>query len=155
MYKRILVPVDGSATAAAGLREALKLAKEQGSQVRIVHVVDEFLMVSPSVYGAVYDRFTEEMREAGKHVLSAAQDVAREAGVAAEALLIVGLGNPAGKRVLEAAKQFEADLIVCGTHGRRGLRRIVLGSDAEYMVRHSPVPILLVRYDDREEGSRE
>lgn len=155
MYKRILVPVDGSDTAAAGLREAIKLARQLGSQVRIVHVVDEFLMVSPSAYGAVYDRFTEEMREAGKHVLSAAQDLAREAGINVETQLIVGLGHPAGKRVLEAAKQFEADLIVCGTHGRRGLRRIVLGSDAEYMVRQSPVPILLVRYDDREEGSRE
>ena len=154
MYKRILVPVDGSETAAAGLREALKLAKEQGSQIRVVHVVDEFLMVSPSVYGAVYDQFTEQMREAGKHALSVAQTLAHEAGVDVEAQLIVAMGDPAGKRVLEAVKQWEADLIVCGTHGRRGLRRIVLGSDAEYMVRHSPVPILLVRYDDRKEGTR-
>ena len=153
MYKRILVPVDGSETASAGLREAIKLAKEQGSQIRIVHVVDEFLMVSPSVYGAVYDQFTEQMHEAGKHALAVAQGLAHEAGVTVESKLIVGLGNPAGKRVLEAVAQWGADLIVCGTHGRRGLRRIVLGSDAEYMVRHSPVPILLVRYDDRAGGN--
>jgi nucleotide-binding universal stress UspA family protein len=59
------------------------------------------------------------------------------------------MGRPAGELVIIAAKEWSADLIVCGTHGRRGLRRIVMGSDAEYIVRHAPVPILLIRQDGR------
>lgn len=145
MYKRILVPTDGSETANAGLREALRLAQEQGAQLRIVHVVDEFLVVSPELYGSVYDTITEQLRDAGAAVLAHAQSLAREAGVVAETQLMEAMGGPAGERVIKAAKDWPADLIVCGTHGRRGLRRIVLGSDAEFIVRQSPVPILLIR----------
>jgi nucleotide-binding universal stress UspA family protein len=145
MYKRILVPTDGSDTANAGLREALELVKEQGAQLRIVHVVDELMVVSPELYGSVYDRISEELRDAGRAVLDRAQSLARDAGIAAETQLIEAMGGPAGERVVKAAADWPADLIVCGTHGRRGLRRIVLGSDAEYIVRHSTVPILLIR----------
>ncbi len=145
MYTRILVPIDGSETANAGLREALKLAKEQGAQLRIVHVVDEFLVVSPELYGGVYETICDQLREAGTTVLARAQSLAGEAGVTVETQLVEAMGGPAGERVIEAATAWRADLIVCGTHGRRGLRRIVLGSDAEFIVRHSPVPILLVR----------
>jgi len=59
--------------------------------------------------------------------------------------MIEAFGSAAGEHIVKAATEWKADLIVCGTHGRRGLRRIVLGSDAEYLVRHAPVPILLVR----------
>ena len=147
MYKRILVPFDASDTATAGLRLALQFAKEQGAQVRIVHVIDDLLMISPAVYGASYDRFAEQMREAAAGVLSLAQEVAREADVAVETRLVEAAGKMVGERVMQAAKQWPADVIVCGTHGRRGLRRIVLGSDAEFMVRHTTVPILLIRHD--------
>ncbi len=147
MYKRILVPTDGSDTANAGLREALALAKEHGAQLRLVHVVDELLVVSPELYGGVYDRITEQLREAGTAILERARSMAQDAGVTAETQLVEAMGGPAGERVIKVATEWAADLIVCGTHGRRGLRRIVLGSDAEYIVRHTPVPILLVRSD--------
>jgi nucleotide-binding universal stress UspA family protein len=148
MYKRILVPTDGSDTANAGLREALELVKDQGAQLRIVHVVDELMVVSPELYGSVYDRMSEDLRAAGRAVLDRAETLARDAGVTPETQLIEAMGGPAGERVVKAAADWSADLIVCGTHGRRGLRRIVLGSDAEYIVRHSTVPILLVRNTD-------
>jgi nucleotide-binding universal stress UspA family protein len=147
MYKKILVPTDGSDTANAGLSEALKIAKEQGAQVCIVHIVDEYLVVSPELFGSVYDQISEELRAAGAAVLSRAQQLAQDAGTTAETCLMEAMGGPAGERVVQAAKDWSADLIVCGTHGRRGLRRIVLGSDAEFIVRHSPVPILLIRHN--------
>ncbi len=50
-----------------------------------------------------------------------------------------------GECILRAAREYHADLIICGTHGRRGIRRLLVGSDAEYVVRHAPVPVLLVR----------
>jgi nucleotide-binding universal stress UspA family protein len=145
MYTRILVPTDGSATATLGLREAIKLAKEQGAQMLIIHVVDELLTASPEIYGPVYVPIIEQLRNVGGAVLSAAQTLARDAGLAVETRLLEALGGPAGEYVVRAAKEWGADLIVCGTHGRRGLRRIVLGSDAEFIVRHSPVPVLLIR----------
>jgi hypothetical protein len=73
--------------------------------------------------------------------------VAKEAGIAAETQLIDAMGTPVGELIIKVAKEWPADLIVCGTHGRRGVRRIVMGSDAEYIVRHTPVPVLLIRQD--------
>lgn len=149
MYKRILVPTDGSDASNAGLREALKLAKDQGSHLRFVHVVDEILGISPQIFGASYDDITTALREAGRSILADAESLARKEGLTAETQLVEAMGRPAGELVINAAKQWPADLIVCGTHGRRGLRRIVVGSDAEYIVRHAPVPILLIRQDVR------
>jgi len=60
-------------------------------------------------------------------------------------VLVEAMGGQAGDYIIREARQWRADLIVCGTHGRRGIRRLVLGSDAEYIVRHTPVPVLLVR----------
>ena len=145
MYKRILVPTDGSDTATAGLREAIKLAKDQNAQIRLIHVVDELVMVSPHMYGLVMDNVVANLCAAGRSVLSSAQELVRQAGVTVDTQLVEAFGGRAAEHIVTAAQDWHADLIVCGTHGRRGLRRIVLGSDAEYIVRRSPVPILLVR----------
>lgn len=150
MYKRILVPTDGSDTSEAGLREACKLAQEQGdTQVRVIHVVDELLTVMPELYGVAYDTITDAVRKSGASLLAHNEIVAREYGLKVETQLIEAMGGVAGELVVKAAKDWHADLIVCGTHGRRGLRRIVMGSDAEYIVRHTPVPVLLIRKDGR------
>ncbi len=143
MYRKILVPTDGSPTATCGLQEAIKLATDQHAQIRVVHVVDEFVMVSP--YGIVVDSVIDQLCAAGKSILANAQEMVQAAGIAVDTQLIEAFGAAAGEHIVKAARQWPADIIVCGTHGRRGLRRIVLGSDAEYLVRHSPVPILLVR----------
>lgn len=143
MYKKILVPVDGSETAERGLQEAIRFATDQKARIRIVHVVDEFVMVSP--YAVVADNVIEALCTAGKSVLANAQDLVQRAEVPADTQLIEAFGTSAGEHIVKAANDWAADIIVCGTHGRRGLRRIVLGSDAEYLVRHAPVPILLVR----------
>jgi nucleotide-binding universal stress UspA family protein len=146
MYKRILVPTDGGDTATSGLREAIELAKDQGAQIRIIHVLDELPTVSPGIYGSQYESIVEQLRLSGSAVLATAETLARDAGLAVETRLVETLGGPAGEFVVRDAKEWQADLIVCGTHGRRGLRRIVLGSDAEYIVRHSTVPVLLIRH---------
>jgi nucleotide-binding universal stress UspA family protein len=147
MYKRILVPTDGSDTADAGLREACKLAREGGAQIRVVHVVDELLSMPPEFYGTAFDQLSDSIRKAGASLLAHAEVVARKEGVTVETELIEAMGAPAGDHVVKAAKAWPADLIVCGTHGRRGLRRIVMGSDAEYIVRNTTVPVLLIRKD--------
>ena len=143
MYKKILVPIDGSETAARGLQEATRFAADQQAQIRVVHVVDEFVMVSP--YAVVAENIIEDLCTAGKSILTDAKEIVQSAGVKVDTQLIEAFGTPAGEHIVTAAKEWAADIIVCGTHGRRGLRRIVLGSDAEYLVRHAPVPVLLVR----------
>src|SRR5262245_49179069 len=138
MYKRILVPTDGSDTATSGLREAIKLAKDRSAHIRIIHVVDELVMVSPHAYGFMMDNITGELLAAGRALLGKAETMVREAGIDVDTQLVEAFGGRAGEHVLKAVEQWPADIIVCGTHGRRGLRRIVLGSDAEYLVRRSP-----------------
>jgi len=145
VYKKIFVPTDGSDTAMSGLREAIKLAKDFTAQIRIVHIVDELVLGSPHAYGVVLNNVIDNLRVMGESILGSARAMAQNAGVTADTQLIEAFGGRAGEHILKAAAEWPADIIVCGTHGRRGLRRIVLGSDAEYLVRRAPVPLLLTR----------
>lgn len=151
MYKRILVPVDGSPPSNKGLREALKLAKEKQCTMMLLHVVDELIITATPE--AVYDatEIIESLREAGEEVLRASVETAQREGVTAESELVECVGGRAADIIVDRAKKWRADLIVLGTHGRRGVRRLVMGSDAEEVVRLSPVPVLLVRAEPAQE----
>jgi nucleotide-binding universal stress UspA family protein len=142
MYDRILVPIDGSPTATRGLSEAIKLANRRGGRLRLLHVVDELPAMLPPA-GAT-DIVIAQLRSAGDAILKAGAAQARDAGVQVECKLLEEMGGEAGLHILEEAQSWDADLIVCGTHGRRGVRRVLMGSDAEYVVRRSSVPVLLV-----------
>jgi len=155
MYKRILVPVDGSHTANAGLREAVKLAQEQDAQILVVHVVDDLVAVSPYLYGSLSQNVLNQLRANGQSVLTSAQAYVDKAGVAVDAWLVQTCGSRAGEQIIKTANEWAADLIVCGTHGRRGLQRVVMGSDAEYILRQSPVPVLLVRATESQPAAAE
>ncbi|HXS53621.1 MAG TPA: universal stress protein [Usitatibacter sp.] len=145
MYRRILVPVDGSPTSNRGLKEALGLAKEQGGGVRLVHVVDESMAIGYAESGLDLEPMLEGLRGNGSRVLKRALDAARKAGVRAESQLYESMAGPAASIILRDARKWRAELIVMGTHGRRGIRRLVLGSDAEHVLREATVPVLLVR----------
>ena len=150
MYARILVPVDGSGTAAKGLDEAIKIAKNQGSKIRIVHIVNEVLL-GFTYNSAVYSKdLVDSLRESGKKVLAQSETAVREAGRGPECKLVESVDGAAADFIIEQAKEWPADLIVLGTHGRRGLRRLAMGSDAEQVIRLSPVPVLLVRAPSEE-----
>ena len=74
-------------------------------------------------------------------------------GVKVDSVLLEEMGSQAGACIVEQAQKWPADLIVCGTHGRRGVRRLLLGSDAEYVVRHTRLPVLLLRGPDEREAA--
>lgn len=76
--------------------------------------------------------------------------LATEWGVEAEQAQLESHGQPVSKVILEDAKQSRADLIAMGTHGRRGLNRLLLGSDAERVMREATIPVLLVRGEEKE-----
>jgi len=145
MYRRILVPIDSSKTAALGLREAIRLAKDQGAALRVIHVVDRMAIIGVAEAGMNPRPVLAKLARSGRAVLDAARRSAKAAGVDAETVLFEPVSKRVADEVLREAKKWRADLIVMGTHGRRGLRRMVLGSDAEEVVRLAGVPVLLVR----------
>ena len=146
MYQRILVPVDGSPPSEAGLKVAIDMAKLTGAQIRLLHVVDPMpFAYSAEGYGAMATDVLALMRESGEQVLRAARERVVQDGVATDTVLLDGYGGRLCDRVAEQVKDWQADLIVIGTHGRRGLPRMLLGSDAEQVLRTAAVPVLLVR----------
>jgi nucleotide-binding universal stress UspA family protein len=147
MYKHILVPVDGSDASNRGVQEAIKLAKSAGAKLRLVHVIDELVGLAGAAPGIYPVEVIKSLRASGRTILDRTIALVREHAIEPEEVLLESLGTPAANMIVAQAREWPADLIVIGTHGRRGLRRLVLGSDAEMILRASPVPILAVRAD--------
>jgi nucleotide-binding universal stress UspA family protein len=145
-YRRILAAVDGSDASNKGLREAMRLAKEERAQLFVVHIVDQYpayAMPDAGAYAAV--DIVSVLRKSGAQTLAKAKATAEKQGLRPRAILRETIGGSAAAAIVREARKQRADLIVLGTHGRRGVRRLVLGSDAEHVVREAAVPVLLVR----------
>jgi len=145
MYKRILAAIDGSETSNLGLRHAIRLAKEQNAQLRLVNVVDE-VVVDVETPTALME-FWNARRKSGDVLLQGARRLAAKAAIEPETKLleIQTFGQRIADLIVEEAKRWPADLIVIGTHGRRGLSHVFLGSVAEGVIRISATPVLLIR----------
>jgi nucleotide-binding universal stress UspA family protein len=153
MYARILVPVDGSDTSTLGLNEAIKIAEAQGSQLRLVHVVNEYVLDCTYSAGVYATSLIESLRKQGQNILDLAEAAALRQGLKPQCVLLESIGGRAADLILAQAKEWPADLIVMGTHGRRGLARIALGSDAETVVHGASVPVLVVRKKPQTTGA--
>jgi nucleotide-binding universal stress UspA family protein len=145
MYQRILVAVDGSTASLHGLDEGIRLAKATGARLLLVHVLNALILETEIASTAYYQALAESIRASGEEILEHAATIAREAHVTFEKSMIEKMGAHAWQEIIAQTKDWKADLIVIGTHGRRGLKRLVMGSDAELVLRHSPVPVLMVR----------
>jgi nucleotide-binding universal stress UspA family protein len=145
MYRRILVPIDGSATAQRGLQEAIALARDLRSTLVALYVCEPYPLLLDTTVVQAWQSFNAEQRAQGTRVLDKARAAAQEAGVACEAQLDESAPARASVGIVAAARTHRCELIVMGTHGRRGFDRAVMGSDAEQAVRTSDVPVLLVR----------
>jgi len=159
MFKRVLVAVDGSPTSRRALKLAVDLASHHKSKLLALHVIDERaigigLSASGYVAPAYVEGLIDALRSAGRRILAKAQTSARAAGQPVQGLLIESLGQGVAHTILDEARKVRADLIVLGTHGRRGLARVVMGSDAETVVREARVPVLLVRAPVRRPAKR-
>jgi nucleotide-binding universal stress UspA family protein len=145
VYKRILVPGDGSRTSIAGLKEALKLAKNQRAKLRLLHAVDEMIVFNTPESSINIARVVKALDRGGKRLLGKAEKLALSQGIKPEAELWENTGGRVADVIVERAKRWRADLIVMGTHGRRGVKRMLMGSDAELVVRNAATPVLLVK----------
>jgi nucleotide-binding universal stress UspA family protein len=145
MYNRILVAVDGSDTSSRALAAAVELARESGAQLQPLYVVDVPLMVyDVPAYDPSYVR--NALVEESARVLADAAARMAGAGVKGSPRMIETdlTGDDIAHRIRLAADEFDADLVVMGTHGRRGVRRLMLGSVAERFVRIANRPVLLI-----------
>ena len=145
MFKRILVPVDASPASLAGLHTAIALARDQKARLRLVHLAKTIPARRRRAEGLTAAELFEAIREHGKRFLERQAALCRARRVPAETAVYVGLTGHPARSVLQEAREWRADLIVMGTAGRRGLRRMVLGSDAEEVLRSARVPVLLSR----------
>lgn len=146
MYTHILAAVDDSATSNRALQEAAGLAHDQHAALRIVYVVDEAALLGAALVADPVES-GKTWREIGNAILKRAQDAARAAGVEADVQLLQteDVEDRVAQAILKDARAWGADLLVAGTHGRGGLKHLLMGSVAEGIIRHAPVPVLLVR----------
>ncbi len=143
-FRKILVPVDGSSTSSKALDYALQLAKDNQSQVRALHAIDELGYLSAYEYSG---QLMDTARKNASEVLQKAVLAAQAKGVPLDTRLIDQPGQRLGQTVADEAAGWGADLVVVGTHGRRGVGRVLMGSGAEQIVRMAPVAVLSVRGD--------
>jgi nucleotide-binding universal stress UspA family protein len=137
--KKILVPTDYSDTAEHGTRYAFELAQALGAKVSLLHVYA--IPVPPEAGGMASDFVRETQQEAEKQLQYAAAKY-QGSGLLAGTQLVSG---DASEAILSTAREIGADLIIIGTHGRSGVRRMLLGSVAETVLRRAPCPVLAIR----------
>ena len=142
MYKRILVPIDGSDMSTKALVAATQLAREGGGRLRLLNDFDAMAYLTGYEMSV---QVLQQAREQADQVLDDGRAICESAGVPCDTRCVDIPGRRLGEVVADEARAFEADLVVVGSHGRRGLNRLLLGSGAEQVIRLAPVPVLVVR----------
>ncbi|MBN3752333.1 universal stress protein [Paraburkholderia sp. Tr-20389] len=147
MYDRILVALDDSASAQMALGEAIRLAKLSSGVVYALSVVDRGRW--PAEANARFDFEPEPSAaaSAATRIFEEANALFKESGVSGNVRAIDAYGESVSEVLARAAEECDADIIVMGTHGRRGAQRFLLGSVAESLVRSTERPVLLLRHD--------
>ncbi|MCE2945930.1 MAG: universal stress protein [bacterium] len=157
MFKRILIPIDGSKTSQQALKRGIAFAAEQGAALRLLHVhevsvlADMYaaqtaagLSVAPNV--KALEKFEADLEKRSQSLLEQSTALAAKAGVAKVDGKMINAGmRKAAKLIVDDATKWKADLIVMGTHGRSGFDHLVFGSVAEGVMRTATVPVLLIR----------
>lgn len=148
MYRNIMLAVDGSSSSKRAIEEAVRIASLARASVHAVYVVDKSALFN---YGGYYDpqALLEALRSDGRDSLGQVQAALGAAGVAGEEEMIEteSMADDVAACLQRYAERRGVDLVVMGTHGRRGVPRLVLGSVSERFLRFSTCPVMLVRGD--------
>ena len=147
MYKRILVPTDGSALSKKAVKGAVALAAKLGAEVVMLNVVPRY----PTSYfeGGITIEPREVARtekawaEQGQAIADAAEQLAHGAGIKARAITV--RSDLVAEAVMAAARKHKCDLVVMASHGRRGIKRLLLGSETQHVLTHGSIPVLVLR----------
>ena len=143
-FRKILVAVDESAFAARAADVGFDLARSLGAEVAIIHVVDPSVVAYAPEGGIPASELIALAQQAGKRLLAAH---GQRTALQPVPLEFIHVGKPATE-IVKAAKDWPADLIVVGSHGRGGVERLLLGSVAEAVMRHASCPVLVVRVEE-------
>jgi nucleotide-binding universal stress UspA family protein len=147
MYKRILVPTDGSALSKKAVKSAVELAATVGAEVVALNVVPRYptsyfeggISVSPNEVARVEKQWAEK----GQALAVGVEKAGEKAGVVAKAVTV--RSDLVAEAILNAAKKHKCDLVVMASHGRRGLKRLLLGSETQHVLTHGNIPVLVLR----------
>jgi nucleotide-binding universal stress UspA family protein len=142
-FRKILIAVDSSPLAARAADVGIELARSVGGEVAFVYTIDAALAAPPGG-GLPPDQALALAEQEGKRLLAEFRQRASLRPLQALPLEFLPVGNP-GAEIVKAAREWPADVLVLGSHGRGGLPRMVLGSVAEAVMRHAPCPVLVVR----------
>ncbi|WP_373975694.1 universal stress protein [Chitinibacter sp. SCUT-21] len=145
MYTRILVPIDHSETSAAALQEATRLAVEQHAIVRLVHVIDLAQFAWSANEFLDVPQLQASLKEGGQSLLQEQAALLKKQAICTETALLEIWGGQIARTLVDEAQQWQAQLLVMGTHGYGGLTHMLLGSVAEGVMRHTHIPVLLVK----------
>lgn len=144
MFSRILVPVDGSSASNQAMAKAVALAQAFKSTVTVVSVIDNYAFTGVGVdfaYGQA--EYLEAATAESNHALDAARKEFEALGIPVTSALVEGYAVYKG--ILDTAESTHADLIVMGSHGRKGFEKLILGSVASQVLSHAHLPVLIVR----------
>ena len=147
MYRRILVATDGSTLSKKAVRSGIDMAAATGAELVALHVVPRYPM--SYIEGALtisreeVARTEKQWHEQGQAVVDRVRDAAVSGGVKAKAM--VAHSDMVAESILAAAKKHKCDLIVMASHGRKGIKRILLGSETQHVLTHSSLPVLVLR----------
>lgn len=144
MFKKLLVPVDGSPTSKAALMTAIDMARVLGASMTVVSVYDPFpFIVAGPDYGYAQVQYVDAVRTEATQTVEEARKLAADAGLTVEGLVVDAART--WRAILDTAQSSASDLIVMGSHGRSGLDKLVMGSVAQSVLQHTPLSVLVVR----------
>jgi nucleotide-binding universal stress UspA family protein len=145
MFKHLLVPTDGSALSEAAIQMAVTLAMESGAKVTGLHVIPEFqvLAYGTEMIADEEERVVQSSRKRADDHLAVIVRAAAQAGVECDTVA-TNRAHPY-EAIISVAMQRNCDLIVMASHGRSGMRALLLGSETQKVLTHSQIPVLVVR----------
>lgn len=145
MFKHILIPTDGSENSRNAVKAGIKFAKEAGAQVTGLYVCPAFHVLTYQVemLEASKEKFSKESARRAIKYLAEIESEAKGAGVTCDAVSVVS--DRPYEEIVRAALQKRCDLIIMASHGRRGMKGILLGSETQKVLAHSTIPVLVYR----------
>jgi nucleotide-binding universal stress UspA family protein len=149
MFKRILVPTDGSTLSARAVRLAIRLARGERARIFALHVIEPFtpppftdvVVTYPEMYSPEQYRKSTEAR--ARKLLARVEAAAKKERVACESVVVIAA--PVWRAIVKAARAKRCDLVVMASHGRRGIAAVVIGSETSRVLTHSKIPVLVSR----------
>jgi nucleotide-binding universal stress UspA family protein len=149
VYKHILLPTDGSKLSEKGVTQGIKMARAMKAKVTAVHVVGRYHPVLDQDEGfvpvipAVRKEFEDRSVECAMTILGPVKAAASKSGVKCDT--VVATGDLPYEMIIEQARKSKCDLIMMASHGRSGIKSLLLGSETAKVLTHSKVPVLVVR----------